>query len=190
MWNFLQQTDNWLFEQINTALTWTALDPFMLWISDVHRTWYFRFLIVPFVALCFVKRFKREGVTLFLLLILVLGLNDFIGGRIKDVVERPRPENNPAVHSVQRSEAGDFSFYSNHAANMFAFAAYTGYFFPAAKIPLLGLAAVVSYSRVYNGVHYPSDVLAGSMIGLFLGTLFSGLSARLLTYLKSRKIEE
>lgn len=61
------------------------------------------------------------------------------------------------------------SFPSGHSAAAFAFATGVGHEWPAAGVPLRGLAAVVAYSRVHTGVHYPGDVIAGSLLGGVLG---------------------
>jgi undecaprenyl-diphosphatase len=60
------------------------------------------------------------------------------------------------------------SFPSGHAAAAFAFATGVGHVLPAAAIPLRGLAALVGYSRVHTGVHYPGDVVAGALMGTAL----------------------
>lgn len=57
------------------------------------------------------------------------------------------------------------SFPSGHAASAFAFAAGVGIALPRAGLPLSAAAALVAYSRVHTGVHYPSDAIAGSVIG-------------------------
>ena len=63
------------------------------------------------------------------------------------------------------------SFPSGHSASAFAFAAGVGHVQPAAALPLHALAAVVAYSRVHTGVHYPGDVLAGAVTGTALAQL-------------------
>lgn len=60
------------------------------------------------------------------------------------------------------------SFPSGHAAAAFAFATGVGHVLPPAAIPLRGLAALVAYSRVHTGVHYPADVVAGALTGTVL----------------------
>ncbi len=57
------------------------------------------------------------------------------------------------------------SFPSGHSAAAFAFATGVGHVMPRAAVPLRALAALVAYSRVHTGVHYPGDVVAGSLIG-------------------------
>jgi membrane-associated phospholipid phosphatase len=65
------------------------------------------------------------------------------------------------------------SFPSGHAASAFAFATGAGAAVPAATAPLRALAALVAYSRVHTGVHYPGDVLAGAAAGVGLARLTS-----------------
>lgn len=60
------------------------------------------------------------------------------------------------------------SFPSGHSATAFAFATGVGHVFPPAGVPLRGLAALVAYSRIHTGVHYPGDVVAGALTGTML----------------------
>jgi len=57
------------------------------------------------------------------------------------------------------------SFPSGHSASAFAFASGVGASLPVAAVPLRALATLVAYSRVHTGVHYPADVVAGSVLG-------------------------
>jgi membrane-associated phospholipid phosphatase len=63
------------------------------------------------------------------------------------------------------------SFPSGHSATAFAFATGVGQVLPPAAIPLRGVAALVAYSRVHTGVHYPGDVVAGALTGTVLAQL-------------------
>ncbi len=65
------------------------------------------------------------------------------------------------------------SFPSGHSAAAFAFATGVADISPAAAIPLRALAAVVAYSRVHTGVHFPGDVIAGALTGVTVGELTS-----------------
>jgi undecaprenyl-diphosphatase len=60
------------------------------------------------------------------------------------------------------------SFPSGHSASAFAFATGVGQVMPLAGVPLRGLAALVAYSRVHTGVHYPGDVVSGAILGSVL----------------------
>jgi membrane-associated phospholipid phosphatase len=60
------------------------------------------------------------------------------------------------------------SFPSGHSAAAFAFATGVAHVSPVAAAPLRALAALVAYSRIHTGVHYPGDVIAGSLLGIAL----------------------
>jgi len=72
------------------------------------------------------------------------------------------------------------SFPSGHSASGFAFAAGAAEAMPQLGIPLRALAAAVAYSRVHSGVHYPGDVVVGSLIGMAVGesTVLASRSVR------------
>ena len=83
---------------------------------------------------------------------------------IKAVVPRARPHGHAIV-----TEPHTHSFPSGHAASSFACATVLAAFAPKLRWPLFVLAAAVAWSRVYVGVHYPLDVLAGALWGIALG---------------------
>lgn len=85
----------------------------------------------------------------------------------KELFDRARPPvaGIEAVGAIPASA----SFPSGHSATAFAAAVAVGLFYPRLRRPLLALAAVVALSRVYLGVHYATDVVAGSLLGALLG---------------------
>jgi membrane-associated phospholipid phosphatase len=91
----------------------------------------------------------------------------------KPLVHRRRPdriaEAVPLVRQVRMPSST--SFPSGHAAAAFAFATGAGHVMPLSGLPLRALGALVAYSRVHTGVHYPSDVLAGALLGVALAQI-------------------
>jgi len=83
------------------------------------------------------------------------------------------------THEIRARLGPSLSWPSCHATNMWAAFAYISNFMPRLGAAVAVLAAVVSYSRVYLGVHYPSDCLGGLMVGLLWGGLMAFLVKRL-----------
>jgi undecaprenyl-diphosphatase len=87
---------------------------------------------------------------------------------LKPLSNRRRPDR--TVHDVPFARhvtmPRSTSWPSGHSASAFAFTAGVGVSAPAAAVPLSALAALVAYSRVHSGVHYPLDVIAGAVVGV------------------------
>ena len=106
----------------------------------------------------------------------VLGLGSLgvtatvVNAAVKPLARRRRPDRLAGEVPVARhvTMPTSRSFPSGHSAGAFAFATGVGHVSPGAAAPLRALAAVVAYSRVHTGVHYPGDVLAGALIGTAL----------------------
>jgi len=101
-----------------------------------------------------------------------VGLNSAIVNiPMKFAGHRPRPERGAVrvVEARQVQMPTSTSFPSGHSASGFAFAAGVAEAMPALGVPLRGLATVVAYSRVHSGVHYPGDVIVGSLVGMAVG---------------------
>lgn len=88
---------------------------------------------------------------------------------LKNAVARVRPYDINTSVALLIKPPGDFSFPSGHAGASFATTA--GLFFGGSKlwIPACILSAVISFSRIYLYVHYPTDVIAGILLGIFSG---------------------
>ncbi len=129
-----------------------------------------------------IRAYNISGVKILLCIILSVILSDQIGGTIKKLELRERPwvnksidqmncltckvdKNNPNLYSKNIRSANK-SFPSNHAANTFSLAIIVSFFLPKFKKILFGLAFIISFSRIYIGVHYPFDIVFGIGLGI------------------------
>jgi len=89
---------------------------------------------------------------------------------VKDLFQRARPfEAHPQIHPLYVVHSS--SFPAGHAATAFAGAMVLAYAVRRLAVPLFVIAAVIGFSRVYVGVHYPTDVLGGAAIGVVVGAV-------------------
>ena len=109
---------------------------------------------------------KRARIAL-IVLIFAAGISDAICAQIiKPWVGRIRPSHEFIEYiNLLVSKGGKWSFPSNHAANSFAFATVLSYFYDKNKTMIFSIASVIAFSRVYVGVHYPLDIIFGSLLG-------------------------
>ena len=120
-------------------------------------------------------RYKRKFIIIILFIIIAVTLTDQSALLIKNSVDRLRPCHEPSltglVHLVNGKCGGLYSFVSSHAANSFNVALLSLLFIRRRwySICIVIWAAIVGYSRIYLGVHYPGDVLFGSILGAFIG---------------------
>jgi len=100
---------------------------------------------------------------------------------LKGVFDRPRPSVvDPAVHPLV-AVPNNGSMPSTHAASAFAAAVAVGFVHPRLRWPLIVLATLIAFSRVWLGVHYPTDVIAGAALGTAIAYVFWRLTLRVFT---------
>ncbi len=176
----LQTLDLAIFRWINGKLANPVLDLVMPFLSGNA----FFYPVLFLTALCLIWKGGRRGLVCVLLLALILPLGDhWICRVIKKGVERPRPyvvltEVRQPGAKVRNREPSDVqtanpsnramatgSMPSSHAANWFAAMMVAFIYYRSTIWFLLPAAMCVGFSRIYNGFHYPSDVLAGAILG-------------------------
>jgi undecaprenyl-diphosphatase len=138
------------------------------------ETWLPLYLIILFYIF---KTYRNKGFLLLFFLLAGLILSDQLSGVVKETVQRLRPVYEPQIQHLVHNffrKGGLYGFFSSHASNTFFLVAYSSYFFRNrfCKYSLIMWALLVSYSRIYLGVHYPLDIIAGMGFGIFMGWLF------------------
>ncbi len=125
--------------------------------------------IVVSVLLLLHKKTRKAGMISLIALLGNLIINNEI---VKNIVQRPRPFVTFTDLQIIIPQPGQFSFPSGHTASSFA-SAVTFYRYLPKKVgvPAVILAGLIGFSRLYVGVHYPTDVLAGVVMGIFLSYL-------------------
>lgn len=193
MISFLIQIDRGLFFAINHGLRNRFFDGLMpllswdyLWVAPV-----------VLLALLCVRGSARTRWIVFLL-VLVFLLGDAVSGRLlKPFFDRPRPystlagvykEGSYLTRPQRPSDPGErtLGFPSNHGVNAAGLAVVAVYFFPRVWPLAATLAFLIGLSRVYEGVHYPADVLAGFLFGAALAGLVLLLQQRLIAAFPGR----
>jgi len=161
-----------LFHLINVVWTNGLFDLVLPALTDIHKARFVAFGLAPLVTAYWLYRGRVPALKVLLALCLTVGATDMVSHRlIKPLVHRPRPDPTQMVVILRAPHGGAYSFPSNHAANCFAGATFLSSVYPPLRIPLFALAALVAYSRVYVGVHYPVDVVGGALLGLALGSI-------------------
>ena len=140
----------------------------MLFITNVES------LIVPAIlvsaGLLYVQR--KRGAIFILAAITALVVNDFLGHYIlKEIFARPRPCHVLEILENIKHCTQSFSFPSNHASNIFTIATLTSLCYKNTTLLAGMVALMVSFSRIYLGFHYPTDVIGGAFCGIVMGFL-------------------
>jgi undecaprenyl-diphosphatase len=164
--NALIDLDRELFHAINHGWANPVLDAVYPWITRLQNLWPF---LVVLAALLATKGGPR-GRRCLLLIAVAVAISDPLAVRVvKPLVERERPCVELSDVRLLASRKSSLSFPSAHAVNLFAAATVIAHHFRRIGILALGIAAFVSFSRVYIGVHYPGDILGGALLGVAVG---------------------
>lgn len=161
--SFWESVDRSLFVFLNQKFQNPFLDWFMPFMTDLKN---FTFLLIALGAWIVWKE-RRAGLVFLAFVGLTLLVTDQISSHVlKDWVGRVRPCHTLTnIHLLTECNTS-FSFPSSHAVNIFAAAYFLSQFFRPLKPLFYGVAAIVSFSRIYIGIHYPLDVVGGAALGL------------------------
>ena len=181
----LIELDQRLFLLLNGAGS-EFLDPIMLFLTG---TW----IWVPvylFLGYFFIRKSGLKGLINLLIVFLTLLISDQASVHLfKEVFERLRPCHDPAIMDQVRLVTdhcgGQFGFVSSHAPNSFALLVVSAGLVRnrTYSFILIFWALIVSYSRIYVGVHYPGDVIGGIILGITLGVIILAINSRIRIYI-------
>jgi undecaprenyl-diphosphatase len=175
-------TDEALLVWVNQGWGHPALDPLFTWVSTRLG------FALPLLLALLVDARRRaggRGARLWLALVLSVAIGDQVGNQLKDVFAEPRPcsvlaERLRAVGGEPTARCGATltGMPSNHALNFTLATTFLARTTPwrAWQLGMTGATVAVALSRVYLGKHYPSQVLAGAVLGFWLGVLAAGLA--------------
>lgn len=161
MMEFLNGIDVSLFYIINKTLANPLFDSAMPYITEVKH-WY---IFYAFVILWLLIKGGAKGRTVAILLIIFVFAADQSSNFIKEYLGRLRPCKTLPDVNLLVGCAGSFSLPSNHAVNNFGAAYLISKFLPRFKLLAYVIAILMGVSRVFVGVHYPFDIVAGALYG-------------------------
>lgn len=177
--SYLNDLDHSLFIFLNRHQT-PFWDTVMFWISDKYVWFPFYLLLIIYI----IYKFKKKSWILVPCIGLSVAATDFISSAIfKPWIGRLRPCHDASLADVitivNNHCGGTFGFMSSHAANSFVLAMILTITLDKShrifKIFTFLWALTISYSRVYLGVHFPGDILAGALLGMLSGYVFGKL---------------
>ena len=161
--SLIYQLDLKLFRLINQKLSNPVFDWFMPFISS--KSFWLIPIFIGLVLLFWLGK-KRGRIATLLIILTIATADPFCARVLKPTFKRLRPSHELSDVRLLGKKGGKYGFPSNHAANVAGSMLILAFFYRRYKYLCGGLALVVGYSRIYLGVHYPTDVLAGFVIGI------------------------
>jgi len=168
MLEFILTIDVKVFYFINKTLHNPFFDLLMPFATDFDN-WKIPILVFV-IFLCI--RYKKKGVVAIFCGVVAVGISDQLSsGILKPLTERERPCFELPDVRLLMLQVKSLSFPSSHAANITSVSLVFSYFFKKSVPVWITIVIIISYSRIYVGVHYPFDVLAGNLVGILSGII-------------------
>jgi membrane-associated phospholipid phosphatase len=164
LYHHLLTGDRVLLEALD-GLRWEPLTVVFVMLS----AWWMKGVAFVAVGACGDVRARRQLPVASLIAAVSVGIGSLVVALLKETIDRPRPAHADPGIDTAVGTPGSPSFPSGHTATAFAAAAVVGAFYPRLRWPLYALAALVGMSRIYLGVHFALDVVAGAILGLSIG---------------------
>lgn len=165
----LIQLDHQVFSWINHGLSSEFLDTILVPLR--HKLFWIPVYI--FLLVFIYRNFEKSRWLIFLSIIVCISVSDISSSRlIKKSVERVRPCNQEQLDVMSKVPCSyGYSFTSSHATNHFAISVLLFLLFGFWKYRFLFIvwAATIAFAQVYVGLHFPLDVIAGALVGSFIG---------------------
>lgn len=187
MLDFFQNIDVSLLYFVNKSISNGIFDKFFLFITNVKH-WYLVYII--FWLMMIIKGNRKKRILAISIVLLIIFSDQLSSHLIKNLVARVRPCHIFNDLNLLTSCKNSFSFPSSHSVNNFAAAYFLSSFFPNYRKVFYMISISIAVSRVYVGVHYPSDVIAGAIIGILIGYLFYIVTKRFYLLLFKENINE
>jgi undecaprenyl-diphosphatase len=168
MLEFFENIDVAFFYFINSTIACSYFDKFFPFITNLNN-WVLVYVIM--FGWLFLKGGKKGWITASALAVAVFVTDHYIVDFLKEEIARIRPCHVLDYVRLLVPCGGGKSFPSAHAANNFAAAAVLAHSYIRYKWVFYVIAFLIAFSRVYVGVHYPSDIIAGGLIGFGIGFL-------------------
>ncbi|GAB4300325.1 MAG: phosphatase PAP2 family protein [Marinilabiliales bacterium] len=185
----LENIDRNIFLYLN-KLNSPFFDTIMYYTSNQY-IWIPLYAVLLFLL---IKKFKIQAIYITIAIIITIVLTDQLSVHLfKNVFLRYRPSHNleikDLVHIVNNYHGGKYGFISSHAANTFGLASIFSLIYKNRKMTLIlfSWAIIVSYSRIYLGVHYPSDIVCGALFGILTGSAIYMLYIKIFNFIKIKK---
>lgn len=167
---WLASADRWLLLKLNRDWTLPSFDVLMPLLTDIHKVPWFIYGVAPAALGLWLWKGRKRALRVLVVAVIAVAGADLVAYRvIKPWAARLRPERAGVAVQLRSPSGGTYGFPSNHAANAGAAAAVLSAAYPTATPVFVAGALLVAYSRVYCGVHYPGDVLAGLIVGAGIG---------------------